>query len=113
MRTGRRRLSGAQMVRITQEMRHFESVFLAPERTGVRSWRARVFDLAEELDFAGHPLIGAACVLHALHGAEDTETWCLKLTARTVDVTTRRRAAGRYTAVLDQSPATFPTLSHH
>ncbi|MER6425364.1 PhzF family phenazine biosynthesis protein [Streptomyces sp. NPDC001137] len=100
-------LSGQQMTRITREMRHFESVFLARHPTHERTWGARVFDLAGELDFAGHPLIGAACVLHALHGADDTETWRLNLKARTVDVTTRRRAAGRYTAVLDQGPAAF------
>lgn len=100
-------LSGQQMTRITREMRHFESVFLARHPAHERTWGARVFDLAGELDFAGHPLIGAACVLHALHGADDTETWPLKLKARTVDVTTRRRAAGRYTAVLDQGPAAF------
>lgn len=104
-------LSAGQMARITQEMRHFESVFLARDRidenAGSQTWRARVFDLAEELDFAGHPLIGAACVLHALHGTADTETWRLRLTARTVGVTTERRAAGRYTSVLDQGPASF------
>ncbi|MFE9708338.1 PhzF family phenazine biosynthesis protein [Streptomyces sp. NPDC005930] len=100
-------LSGRQMIRVTQEMRHFESVFLTQDASTDRRWHARVFDLVEELDFAGHPLIGAACVLHALHGVEDTETWCLALKARTVDVTTRRRAEGRYTAVLDQGPAAF------
>lgn len=100
-------LSGKQMARITQEMRHFESVFLARDGSGDHTWRARVFDLAGELDFAGHPLIGAACVLHALHGGDATEIWHLKLTARTVDVTTRRRAADRYTSVLDQGPAEF------
>ncbi|MER6961928.1 PhzF family phenazine biosynthesis protein [Streptomyces sp. NPDC000618] len=105
-------LGAEQMTRITQEMRHFESVFLAPDRTGRQSWHARVFDLTEELDFAGHPLIGAACVLHALHGSDDTETWRLELKARTVDVTTRRRAAGRYTGVLDQGPASFLGRPH-
>lgn len=105
-------LSGKQMARITQEMRHFESVFLTQDSSGDRNWRARVFDLAEELDFAGHPLIGAACVLHALHGGDTTEIWHLKLKARTVDVTTRRRAAGRYTSVLDQGSAEFLERPH-
>jgi len=117
-------LSEGQMTRITQEMRHFESVFLAPDDTdehasehadehaGVRAWRARVFDLTGELDFAGHPLVGAACVLHALHGTADTEAWRLRLTARTVGVTTERRAAGRCTGVLDQGPASFLGRPH-
>src|SRR6476469_7011486 len=41
-------LSGAQMQRITQELRHFESIFLEPTAEPNRV-RARVFDLFEEL----------------------------------------------------------------
>jgi PhzF family phenazine biosynthesis protein len=101
-------LSGAQMLRITQELRHFESIFLAPdEAAGGSAWQARVFDLFEELDFAGHPVIGAACVLHALHGTGERETWTLRLKDRTVEVTTRRRGIGRYASVLDQGRASF------
>ena len=59
-----RELDGAQMLRIAREFRQFETVFLAPlEQPG--HWEARVFDLVEELAFAGHPLLGAAAVLHA------------------------------------------------
>lgn len=49
-------LSSAQMLVITQELRHFETIF-------VSGTSVRVFDLLEELDFAGHPLLGAAVVL--------------------------------------------------
>lgn len=97
-------LSGAQMAQITKELRHFESIFLVREG---RTWSARVFDLLDELDFAGHPVIGAACVLHVLHGSQDSEVWTLRLRARTVRVATRRHACGRYASVLDQGPAAF------
>ncbi|MFI1048915.1 PhzF family phenazine biosynthesis protein [Streptomyces griseoruber] len=70
-------------------------------------WQARVFDLAEELDFAGHPVIGAACVLHALHGSGERASWTLRLKARTVTVATKRRGPGRYAGVLDQGRAAF------
>ncbi|MFG2986292.1 PhzF family phenazine biosynthesis protein [Streptomyces sp. NPDC048258] len=119
-------LTGAQMQSVTRELRHFESVFLLRDGAGdekeeegdagdagyegdagVRTRRARVFDLTRELDFAGHPLIGAAAVLHALHGAEDHETWTLRLPARTVEVTTERRGPGRYASLLDQGAAEF------
>jgi predicted PhzF superfamily epimerase YddE/YHI9 len=40
-----------QMLAITREFRHFESIFLTPTAAEHR-WRARVFDLMEELDFA-------------------------------------------------------------
>ncbi|WP_460070422.1 PhzF family phenazine biosynthesis protein [Streptomyces sp. YKOK-I1] len=107
-------LTGDQMQRITQELRHFESVFLAREETmDGPVWEARVFDLAEELDFAGHPVIGAACVLHALHGSgeggreRERACWTLRLKARTVTVATERRGPGRYAGVLDQGRAVF------
>ncbi|MGW3285184.1 PhzF family phenazine biosynthesis protein [Streptomyces sp. NPDC001002] len=100
-------VSGSQMQRITQEMRHFESIFLE-ETNGVGdAWRARVFDLSEELDFAGHPVIGAASVLHAMAGGDTTRTWSLDLKARTVEVITERRGRGRYASVLDQGPPQF------
>ncbi|MCX5233359.1 PhzF family phenazine biosynthesis protein [Streptomyces sp. NBC_00233] len=107
-------LIGAQMQRITQELRHFESIFLSQDSDRDGMWQARVFDLNEELDFAGHPVIGAACALHALYGTDDNETWTLKLKARTVEVTTERRGPGRYASVIDQGPASFlgrPDLS--
>lgn len=56
-------VTAAQMLAVTREFRHFESIFLQPTATPAR-WRARVFDLAEELAFAGHPVLGAAAVLH-------------------------------------------------
>ena len=61
-------LTAEQMLRITQEMRHFEAIFLRP--TGQPDTvHARIFDLLEELPFAGHPIIGAAAVLHRRSGA--------------------------------------------
>ncbi|MEU3722839.1 PhzF family phenazine biosynthesis protein [Streptomyces sp. NPDC031705] len=104
-------LDGALMQRITREFRQFESAFLSREpvaggAAGHR-WRARVFDLAEELDFAGHPLLGAAGVLHHLFGAGRSERWELRVGSRTVPVDTERTAAGRYSAVLDQGAPMF------
>ncbi|MEU9160897.1 PhzF family phenazine biosynthesis protein [Streptomyces sp. NPDC048424] len=97
-------LTWGRMRAITRELRHFESVFLLRDGSPAhpRRARARVFDLTGELDFAGHPLIGAAAVLHALHGAADHEAWTLRLPARTVEVTTERRGPGRYASLLDQ-----------
>ncbi|MEY9911653.1 trans-2,3-dihydro-3-hydroxyanthranilate isomerase [Catenulispora sp. MAP12-49] len=122
-------LTGDQMARITRELRHFESIFLVPDGDGadsdvdananananadsdsdsdVHRRQARVFDLFEELDFAGHPVLGAACVLHELHGGGAPETWTIGLPARTVRITTERRASGHYSAVLDQGRAEF------
>jgi PhzF family phenazine biosynthesis protein len=100
-------LSGEQMLRITQEMRHFESIFLFPTDRGPRAWDARVFDLVEELGFAGHPVLGAAAVLHSLLGEQQSDEWQFRLSARPAQATTRRKAPGRYDALLDQGRPEF------
>ncbi|MFC9976574.1 PhzF family phenazine biosynthesis protein [Spirillospora sp. NPDC127200] len=98
-------LSTAQMLAITQELRHFETIFLSgPGEAG--EVRARVFDLFEELDFAGHPVLGAAAVLHERDGEPGTRRRRFRLLRKTVSVTTRRTAAG-YHAELDQGEPEF------
>jgi len=99
-------LTAEQMRRITQELRYFEAIFLAPT-TDPRRVRARVFDLAEELPFAGHPVIGAAVTLHMADGAVGSHAWQVELPSRTVTVTTERDAAGRYFGLLDQGAPDF------
>jgi trans-2,3-dihydro-3-hydroxyanthranilate isomerase len=70
-------LSAAQMQTLTQELRQFESVFLAPAEE--RTTRARIFTVEEELPFAGHPLLGAGAVLHHLAGAQGDYSTLLQL----------------------------------
>src|SRR6516164_2862081 len=82
-------VAAGQMLSITQEFRHFESIFLWPTADDSR-WRARVFDLADELDFAGHPVLGAAAALHDRAGSDTTRQWTIELPARTVTVQTTR-----------------------
>lgn len=98
-------LSGAQMQRITQELRHFESIFLEPTAQPNRV-RARVFDLFEELPFAGHPLIGAAAVLHSLAGHRAPQRWTFDLPAKSVTIDTERTLRG-YFGMLDQGAPEF------
>ena len=82
-------LSTDMMQRLTQEMRQFESIFLS-STDDPRKFRARIFTMEEELDFAGHPVLGAAAVLHEKLGVTDRrrEEWQFQLNAKTVDVTT-------------------------
>ncbi|MEV0714891.1 PhzF family phenazine biosynthesis protein [Asanoa sp. NPDC050611] len=94
-------LTTRQMSLITTELRHFESIFLGA------GGAARVFDLSGELDFAGHPVLGAACVLHALRGSTPSETWTLRLPAGAVKVATTRHNPTAYAGVLDQGPPSF------
>jgi trans-2,3-dihydro-3-hydroxyanthranilate isomerase len=100
-----RGLSAQQMLKITQELRHFEAIFLEP--TDDRNFvRARVFDLFEELPFAGHPVIGAAAVLHHWSGQGERCEWRIELPSKTVTITTERTSTG-YFGMLDQGRPEF------
>src|SRR5882757_9082740 len=77
-----RDLVGDQMLRITQELRHFEGIFLQPtDDPGTVG--ARIFDLFGELPFAGHPIIGAAAVLHEQSGLGGAQRWKFQLPSKT------------------------------
>ena len=93
-------LSGAEMLRITQELRHFESIFLNPTDDR-RTVSARVFDLLEELPFAGHPVIGAAAVLQHRAAPGEGGVWRFDLSGRLVSVEVTPTANG-YRGRLDQ-----------
>jgi PhzF family phenazine biosynthesis protein len=98
-------LSTEQMLQITQELRHFEAIFLQPaDRLG--TVEARIFDLFDELPFAGHPIIGAAAVLHKHSGAADPQSWRFQLIAKTVEITTEVTDDG-YSGWLNQGAPEF------
>jgi trans-2,3-dihydro-3-hydroxyanthranilate isomerase len=56
------RLSTEQMQRLTREMNFAECVFVLPAAQGGDA-RIRIFTPAQELPFAGHPVLGAAFVI--------------------------------------------------
>ena len=100
-------LSTGQMAQITGELRQFESIFLnlaGPQH----HWQAHIFDLFEELDFAGHPVIGAACVLHHQHGGDKVHgRWTLELASGALTIETERRGQGTFHAALPDMQAHF------
>jgi trans-2,3-dihydro-3-hydroxyanthranilate isomerase len=98
-------LTAVQMLRITQELRHFETVFLVPTNRP-DTVRARIFDLFEELPFAGHPIIGAAAVLHKRSEAGGARSWRFRLQSKTVEVRTEV-IGGDHSGWLDQGPPEF------
>jgi trans-2,3-dihydro-3-hydroxyanthranilate isomerase len=105
-------LTADQMLRITQELRHFETVFFEPTRKA-SAVRARVFDLFGELPFAGHPLIGGAAVLHQQAGHAGPQIWAIELASKTVFVNTNRSGGGYY-GLLDQgAPELFAPMDRH
>ena len=102
-------LSTVVMQRLTREVRQFETAFLTGVDLPGRSARVRIFTEDEELDFAGHPVLGAAAVLHTLLPApEAEESWALAVAQRRVETRTRG-AAGWVDAAMDQG---VPQLGH-
>lgn len=103
-------LSTQAMQVITQEMRQFESIFLTPSADDA-AVLARIFTMEEELDFAGHPVLGAACTLHERQPAlGQTAAWRLQLNAGVISVTTTRRETW-YEATTDQGSPTFGAVA--
>lgn len=99
-------LDAVSMARITDELRQFESIFLTP-RGESDALNARIFTMQEELAFAGHPILGAATVLHVTRqpGAA-MATWQIYLGTRAVTVQTEQHPQW-FTATMDQGRATF------
>jgi trans-2,3-dihydro-3-hydroxyanthranilate isomerase len=90
---------------LTQEMKQFESIFLS-EITPAGA-RARIFTVEEELPFAGHPVLGAAVVLHRTQTPEAISSeWILKLPALEVPVRTTRMG-DHHRAEMNQGAAVF------
>lgn len=95
-------LTAGQQLAITRELRHFETIFVSAGADG--GAQARVFDLDRELDFAGHPVLGAAALLHDIDnpGPHATLARSITLPARTVTVETTGDLRTGVIATLDQ-----------
>src|SRR5438128_3765160 len=95
------------MQALTRELRQFETVFLRATSEPHR-FETHVFDLTRELDFAGHPLLGAAAVLHdALEHDRDHESWLLWIRGREVPVRSHRLEPGALQVSMDQGAPVF------
>jgi trans-2,3-dihydro-3-hydroxyanthranilate isomerase len=102
-------LDAGQMQVLTQELRQFECIFLTPGNEG--TVRARIFTVDEELPFAGHPVLGAAAVLHHLFEATGERSCTLELPAgRRVAVRSRRAGEGFSVEMGSGLPAFGPPL---
>ncbi|MGZ3811457.1 MAG: PhzF family phenazine biosynthesis protein [Mucilaginibacter sp.] len=98
-------LSKAAMLKLTQEMRQFESIFL--QKIDESQVKANIFTCGEELDFAGHPILGAAATLHDLYRTNEQKAdWIFMLNKKSVNVITENKGSF-YTATMNQGKAEF------
>lgn len=97
------------MQSMTQEFKQFESIFITPAQNDDH-FVARIFTVEEELQFAGHPVIGAAAVIHHHFFYEQAQKIIyLQLGERIISVHSQKHAQF-YTAVMNQGKAQFINL---
>jgi trans-2,3-dihydro-3-hydroxyanthranilate isomerase len=102
-------LQAELMQALTIELRQFETIFLTPT-DDERRFRARVFAMEEELDFAGHPVIGAAAVLHEAADIGGDAAWTIALNQQDVMVESRHTAVGYQVTMHQASPVFGPPI---
>ena len=91
------------MLRIAQEFRQFETIFLV--QRGSNIFDARIFTVEEELDFAGHPILGAAAVVQQ-EFLKDNSGIVFNLKNKQVSVSCTQQGAA-YHCCMDQGQAEF------
>lgn len=96
------------MQTITQEMKQFESIFFY--KINANFFRAFIFTVEEELDFAGHPIIGLSAMLHDLYSSEkEKDSWTIELNEKSVIVETKKKE-GYYSAKMNQGIPEFKEI---
>jgi trans-2,3-dihydro-3-hydroxyanthranilate isomerase len=109
--TDARGLSTAEMQALAREMNLSETTFILPRN---RSWRAggsrqpvpvRIFTVAEELPFAGHPTLGTAAVIRGETGAPEVQ---LDLRAGVIPVSFRDDSQGAFGEMRQRDPEFGP-----
>ena len=86
-------LTREKMQIIAKEFKQFETIFLV--RLGEKDFQARIFTVEEELDFAGHPILGAAAVIHQAYFMEDKKIEIsFRLNKKVVQVESKKEEGG-------------------
>ncbi|WP_370131548.1 PhzF family phenazine biosynthesis protein [Streptacidiphilus sp. EB103A] len=94
-------LSIDEMQAIAREMNLSETVFVLPSRAGGDA-RVRLLSSVTEIDFAGHPLLGTACVLAAQDDRTGVRALRLETNVGVVPVRVEQQDSGHYDAWMDQ-----------
>lgn len=98
-------LKAQYMQKIAQEFKQFETIFL--KKTGEKTFRARIFTVEEELDFAGHPILGAVASMHdKLYAEESNIAVEIKLNKKMLHATSKKQG-DHYEATMDQGIPVF------
>lgn len=98
-------LNETVMLDIAKEFKQFETIFLFQDKSN--SFTARIFTVDEELGFAGHPILGAAAVVHQNYFSDrQTAAIRFQLSGRAIDVQSETSGTG-YQVVMNQGAPEF------
>ena len=96
------------MQTITQEMKQFESIFYYKLKEN--TFRAYIFTVEEELEFAGHPIIGLSAIFHDLYSSEkEKDIWQIELNEKSIIVETSKKE-NYYSAKMNQGIPEFKKI---
>jgi trans-2,3-dihydro-3-hydroxyanthranilate isomerase len=101
-----RGLTDAEMQAIAREMNLSETTFILPrpaETEREHGVRVRIFTVAQELPFAGHPALGTAAVIHAAGGGADADVR-LELGVGTIPVSFREENGRAFGEMRQRDP---------
>jgi len=79
-------LSPERMLSIANEMNFSETVFISPNKNSDGSYPIRIFTPSHEIDFAGHPLLGAAWTIKEYVEKSKIENLVLKLNKHLIPI---------------------------
>jgi trans-2,3-dihydro-3-hydroxyanthranilate isomerase len=108
--TDARGLSDQELQAIARECNFSETTFVIPRDAAEEKEhgvRVRIFTVAEELQFAGHPTLGTACYLHERDQKDRVE---LALNVGKIPVTFRREASGELRGEMVQRDPEFGSI---
>lgn len=93
------------MLKIAQEFNQFETIFIFPAREG--KYPVRIFTVKEELEFAGHPIIGAGAVIHNIYYSSKKDADITLLAgSRAIDIKSEK-VNDNFRVVMNQGQADF------
>ncbi|HCQ89587.1 MAG TPA: PhzF family phenazine biosynthesis protein [Clostridium sp.] len=93
------------MLKLTQEFKQFETIFV--RRIDDSIFNARIFTVEEELDFAGHPILGAAATIHShIFKNEEDIAITFQLNQKTIIVNSKK-IEEYYEVQMNQGKAEF------
>lgn len=95
--------SAEVMQSIAKEMKQFESIFLC--KITEDEYNARIFTVDEELDFAGHPILGATAVVHAIGSKVNAKKILFHLPHKDVVVDSWTQSSDEFYCSMNQGPA--------